>query len=56
MKRRDDQITVRIPSTLRKVLEEQAAAESRCMSSLVMKVLVDFAAVRIISRETGAVR
>jgi uncharacterized protein (DUF1778 family) len=54
--KRDEQITLRIAGTLRTALECEAAAESRDLSSLVRKVLVDFAAARIVSRETGAAR
>jgi hypothetical protein len=56
MKKRDDQITLRIPGTLRAALENEAAAEARSLSGLVCKVLVDFATARIVSRETGAQR
>jgi uncharacterized protein (DUF1778 family) len=51
---RDDQITLRLAGTLRAALEDEAAAESRGLSSLVRKVLVDHAAQRILSRETAA--
>ena len=52
----DDQITLRVAGTLREALETEAMAQSRSLSALARKVLVDFAMARIVSRETGAAR
>ena len=54
MKRRDDQITLRIAGQLRKALEDEAAAESRGLSNLIRKVLCDHAAIRIAERTDKA--
>jgi hypothetical protein len=54
MKKNDAQICLMISGPLRAALESEAAAESRGLSSLVRKVLVDHAAQRILSRETAA--
>jgi uncharacterized protein (DUF1778 family) len=50
MRRRDDQITLRVAGQLRKVLEDEAAAESRGLSNLIRKILCDHAAIRIAER------
>jgi predicted HicB family RNase H-like nuclease len=52
--KRDDQITLRVAGTLRAALEDEAATESRGLSSLVRKVLLDHAARRAVLRETAA--
>jgi uncharacterized protein (DUF1778 family) len=54
MRRRDDQITLRVTGQLRKVLEEEAAAESRGLSNLIRKILCDHAAIRIAERTDKA--
>lgn len=53
MKKRDDQITLRVAGTLRAELEAAASADEMGLSGLVRKVLIDFAAKRITER-TGA--
>jgi hypothetical protein len=53
-KRNDAQICLKLAGPLRETLEAEAAAESRGLSSLVRKVLVDHATQRILSRETAA--
>jgi hypothetical protein len=50
MKRRDDQITLRLAGTLRAALEDEAASELRGLSSLVRKILVDYTARRVVER------
>jgi hypothetical protein len=50
MKRRDDQITLRVAGTLRAALEDEAAADSRGLSSLIRKILVNHTAQRIAER------
>jgi hypothetical protein len=50
MKKRDDQITLRLAGTLRSELEDWAAAESRGLSSMVRKLLVDCVTQRITAR------
>jgi predicted HicB family RNase H-like nuclease len=54
MKRRDDQITLRVAGTLRAALEDEAAAESRGLSNLIRKILCDHAAIRIAERQEKA--
>lgn len=53
MKRNDDQVCLRLAGPLRAALEDEATSESRGLSSLVRKVLVDHAAQRILSRKTA---
>jgi len=53
MKKFDNQVCIKLAGPLRAVLEAEAAAESRGLSSLVRKVLVDHATQRILSRETA---
>lgn len=48
---RDHQIVLRIAEPLREVLEIEAADDSRNLSSLIRKILVDHAARRITARE-----
>jgi hypothetical protein len=51
MKRRsNDQITLRVAGELRATLEKEAAAESRGLSGLCRKVLIDYATRRIVER------
>jgi hypothetical protein len=50
MKRRDDQITLRVAGTLRTALEDEAVAQSRGLSNLIRKILVDYASKRVIER------
>jgi hypothetical protein len=54
MKKNAAQVCLKLSGTLRAALEDEAAAESRGLSSLVRKVLVEHAARRIVSRETAA--
>ena len=51
---RDHQIVLRIAEPLREILESEAAADSRNLSSLIRKILVDHAAHRITSSEAKA--
>jgi hypothetical protein len=50
MKKRDDQITLRVAGTLRAELEAAASADDLGLSGLVRKVLIDYAAKRVIER------
>jgi uncharacterized protein (DUF1778 family) len=50
MKRRDDQITLRVPVTLRSELEAAASAADRSLSDVVRAVLIDYATRRILER------
>jgi predicted HicB family RNase H-like nuclease len=50
MKKRDDQITLRVAGTLRAELEAAASADDVALSGLVRKVLIDYAAKRITER------
>jgi len=54
MKRRDDQITLRLAGSLRAELEREAAEDGRELSSLIRKILVDHAAQRVVDRSTQA--
>jgi uncharacterized protein (DUF1778 family) len=54
MKRRDDQITLRVPVTLRSELEAAASAADRSLSDVVRAVLIDYAARRILERASEA--
>jgi hypothetical protein len=45
---RDDQISIRIPKTLRFALEAAATDDDHGLSDLVRRVLIDYAAKRII--------
>ena len=56
-RRRDDQITLRVPATLRSELEAAASADDRSLSDIVRAVLIDYATKRITARagaEVGA--
>jgi len=53
MQRNDAQVSLKLARPLRAELEDWAAAESRGLSSLIRKILVDQAAKRITER--GAV-
>jgi hypothetical protein len=50
MKKRDDQITLRVAGTLRAELEAAARTDDLGLSGLVRKVLIDFATRRITER------
>ena len=52
MKKHDDQICLKLPRQLRAELEDWAAAESRSLSSLIRRQLVELAAHRVVSRKT----
>jgi hypothetical protein len=52
MKRRDDQITLRLAGTLRAALEDESAAHGRSLSNLIRKILIDHTAQRVVERET----
>lgn len=54
MKRRDDQITLRVAGQLRAALEDESAATSRSLSNLIRKILCDHAASRIAERTDKA--
>jgi predicted HicB family RNase H-like nuclease len=54
MKRRDDQITLRLAGSLRAELERAAAEDGRSLSNLIRAVLADFAAQRVVDRATQA--
>jgi hypothetical protein len=54
MKRRDGQITLRIAGELRAALEAEAVAESRELSGLIRKILVDHSTKRITGRANRA--
>ena len=57
MKRRDDQITLRVPATLRFELEAAASAGDRSLSDIVRAALIDYATKRIVERgDTVAAR
>jgi uncharacterized protein (DUF1778 family) len=53
MKRNTDQITLRVAGELRASLEHEAATESRGLSSLVRKILVDHATKQITERASA---
>jgi uncharacterized protein (DUF1778 family) len=50
MKRRDDQITLRVPATLRCELEAAASAADRSLSDVVRAALIDYATKRVVER------
>jgi uncharacterized protein (DUF1778 family) len=50
MRKRDDQITLRVATALRAELEAAASADDLGLSGLVRKVLIDYAAKRVIER------
>jgi hypothetical protein len=51
MKKRDDQITLRLPGTLRAALEDEAIADGdRGLSGTIRKILVEHATKRITER------
>jgi hypothetical protein len=52
---RDDQLVVRISRSLRAELEAAASADSRGLSSMVRRVLIDWASRRVIDRQTQTV-
>jgi hypothetical protein len=51
-KRNNDQVCLKLPHTLRAALEDEAATESRGLSSLVRKILIEYAATRRVERAT----
>ena len=53
-KTRDGRIIVRVAMPLRDVLESEATADGRNLSSLIRKILIDHAARQIVARETAA--
>ena len=54
MKRRDDQITLRVAGQLRAALETEAAAERRSLSNLIRKILIHHTAQRVTERTEKA--
>jgi hypothetical protein len=52
--KRDGQITLRVAGTLRAVLEDEAAAESRGLSGLIRKILVEHSTKYTVERASGA--
>jgi hypothetical protein len=57
MKKRNDQITLRLAGTLRAELETVASADELSLSAVVRKVLIDYATTRVVERSnTGAAR
>jgi predicted HicB family RNase H-like nuclease len=53
MKKRDDQITLRVAGQLRAALEDEAAAQSRGLSNLIRKILIDHTSQRVTDRATS---
>jgi hypothetical protein len=54
MKKRDDQITLRLAGTLRAALEDEARADGdRGLSATIRKILVDHSAKRITERASA---
>jgi hypothetical protein len=51
---RDDQLVIRVASSLRGELEAAAAEDGRELSDLVRRVLIDFAEKRFIERQSLA--
>jgi hypothetical protein len=54
MKKRDDQITLRISGELRTALEAEATADKRDLSSMVRAILISHVAQCIVAGETAA--
>jgi hypothetical protein len=50
MKRRDDQITLRVPGTLRVALEAEAVRRGRGISHVIRNILIDVLTQRITDR------
>jgi uncharacterized protein (DUF1778 family) len=50
MKKRDDQITLRVAGTLRAELEAAASAADRSLSDVVRAALIEYATARVIDR------
>jgi hypothetical protein len=50
---REDQLVVRVSRSLKSELEAAAAADSRGLSSMVRRVLIDWASQRVVNRETN---
>jgi hypothetical protein len=53
MKRRDDQITIRLAGTLRQELEREAAKSGRGLSHEIRKILIDYMAQRLLADEAA---
>jgi hypothetical protein len=53
-KRNDAQICLKLAAPLRAALESEAAAESRGLSGLIRKILVDHSTKYTVERATGA--
>jgi hypothetical protein len=49
----EDQLVVRIARPLRAELESAAQDDGRVLSNQIRKILIDFAATRVLDRETG---
>jgi hypothetical protein len=59
MKKQDEQICLKLARPLRLALEDEAASESRGLSNLIRRILIEHAAKRISERagaEAGAMR
>jgi hypothetical protein len=54
MRKNDAQVCLKLSGPLRTALEDWAAAESRSLSSLIRRQLVELTAHRILSREAAA--
>ncbi len=53
MKKYDNQICLKIADPLRETLEAEASADGRNLSSLIRKILTEYATRRVVSRETN---
>jgi predicted HicB family RNase H-like nuclease len=49
---REDQLVIRVSRSLKSELEIAAAADGRALSSVVRRVLVEWASQRVVDRET----
>lgn len=54
MKRRDDQVTIRLAAPLRAALEDEAAQRGRGLSHLIRLVLINYATQRVVERGQDA--
>jgi hypothetical protein len=54
MKKCNEQICLKLADTLRTALKAEAAAESRGLSNLIRKILLEHSTKRIIERASGA--
>jgi hypothetical protein len=50
---REDQLVVRVSRSLKSELEAAASADGRGLSSMVRRVLIDWASQRVVNRETN---